>query len=613
MNKLNFIKKIIVFLGMLFLFSLSNQITNDPMIVNASGSTSEDVVVIFSGVGSHTWTVPAGIYQVEYLIVGGGGGGGGGYDNGGGAGGAGGMVRSGMLPVSPLDDLNLVVGSKGAGSTSNYSTSPKETSGGSGGDSELSGIVAFGGEGGYPSRVQRYDNTGSNSPGKGGLAQPIDFSRSPRTGLGGGNSRGGGGGGGAFSSGLDNSGNAGGEGGSGITSSIAGSSIEYGRGGNGGTRNPSTAGALVTELNTGRGGNGGGHSSGGANNGSAGSDGIVVIKYTIHRHTVEFDANGADNSMNSQVIQSGVATSLNAAGLTRAGYTFTGWNTLANGQGTAYANQASLNIASGKTLYAQWRLNPQPVIPQFRTQGTPYTIPLVEKINIQLPIDDIIVEAGEEVTLPVATLERQFGFIRQKRELPVQVIGEVDESTPGTYEVIYQVEYNGQTFSQSVTVIIKDLTAPTLLVNTKTNMFVGEELRHDVFSEDRGQPVDVKTESSINENVPGVYPVTYTATDDSGNQTSQTIYVVVQEPKPQITMVRFNTYHQFVLQLDPRYINPENITIEVAQVSELVGYVEWIAYEEGMSFTNYNVPVYIRARDEQGREWTRKVQLTIQQ
>jgi hypothetical protein len=44
-------------------------------------------VLKFTSVGSTSWTAPAGVTSVEYLVVGGGGGGGNGYDTGGGGGG----------------------------------------------------------------------------------------------------------------------------------------------------------------------------------------------------------------------------------------------------------------------------------------------------------------------------------------------------------------------------------------------------------------------------------------------------------------------------------------------------------------------------------------------
>ena len=51
-------------------------------------------------------------------------------------------------------------------------------------------------------------------------------------------------------------------------------------------------------------------------------------------------------------------TVLGAGSLIRTGYTFAGWNTAANGSGTAYAASATFMIAAAHvTLYAQWTIN----------------------------------------------------------------------------------------------------------------------------------------------------------------------------------------------------------------------------------------------------------------
>ena len=45
-----------------------------------------------------------------------------------------------------------------------------------------------------------------------------------------------------------------------------------------------------------------------------------------------------------------------SGGLVRAGYFFKGWNTQANGGGTAYAGGATFTYSGPITLYAQWQL-----------------------------------------------------------------------------------------------------------------------------------------------------------------------------------------------------------------------------------------------------------------
>jgi uncharacterized repeat protein (TIGR02543 family) len=57
---------------------------------------------------------------------------------------------------------------------------------------------------------------------------------------------------------------------------------------------------------------------------------------------------------------SNTATNLRSNGFTRSGYTFTGWNTRQDGQGTPYAAGASYSFASDLTLYAQWEVATSP-------------------------------------------------------------------------------------------------------------------------------------------------------------------------------------------------------------------------------------------------------------
>ncbi|MEY3733844.1 MAG: hypothetical protein RL347_1203, partial [Actinomycetota bacterium] len=77
-------------------------------------------------------------------------------------------------------------------------------------------------------------------------------------------------------------------------------------------------------------------------------------------YTVTFDANGGTGTMVPQ--SSTTAAALAANTFTRGGYTFTGWNTAANGSGTAYANGATYPFTASTTLYAQWRVADKVVV-----------------------------------------------------------------------------------------------------------------------------------------------------------------------------------------------------------------------------------------------------------
>jgi|GEM_PF-2162712 len=77
-----------------------------------------------------------------------------------------------------------------------------------------------------------------------------------------------------------------------------------------------------------------------------------LVLYKMASPTVTFDANGGTGTMASQTAST--PTALNTNTFTRSGFTFNGWNTVANGSGTAYANGASYLFSASATLYAQW-------------------------------------------------------------------------------------------------------------------------------------------------------------------------------------------------------------------------------------------------------------------
>lgn len=74
---------------------------------------------------------------------------------------------------------------------------------------------------------------------------------------------------------------------------------------------------------------------------------------TTTSHTVTFNANGGTGTMAPQIATA--ATSLTANSFTRLGYEFGGWNTAANGTGTAYTDGQEYDFSADLTLYAQWK------------------------------------------------------------------------------------------------------------------------------------------------------------------------------------------------------------------------------------------------------------------
>jgi uncharacterized repeat protein (TIGR02543 family) len=80
---------------------------------------------------------------------------------------------------------------------------------------------------------------------------------------------------------------------------------------------------------------------------------MLYAQWTVATpYTVTFNANLGTGTMTNETAS--VATNLTTNAFTRTGYHFAGWNTLANGTGTAYADDASYPFTSSTTLYAQW-------------------------------------------------------------------------------------------------------------------------------------------------------------------------------------------------------------------------------------------------------------------
>ena len=88
-----------------------------------------------------------------------------------------------------------------------------------------------------------------------------------------------------------------------------------------------------------------------------------VCKYCGHTETatetenkfaLNYDANGGTGTMTPDTCFNGGKLTVKANGFTRDGYDFTGWNTAADGKGTAYKPGDKLELTDSLTLYAQW-------------------------------------------------------------------------------------------------------------------------------------------------------------------------------------------------------------------------------------------------------------------
>lgn len=246
----------------------------------------EYVISVFEISG--TFTPPAGVSQVEVLVVAGGGGGGGSNASnvGSGGGGGGGVLHE--LTYAVAGPVTVTVGNGGTGGVGT-------NRGTQGGNSVFGGLTAIGGGGGGAPGGQVDGGSGGSGGGGGGASRPASAGGVGVQGNAGGSGRRqgngqgyGGGGGGRYSAGENAGGTAGSGGSGGFYEHFAAFGVGGffagggggGRGGLGGTGGGGAGGpynSSTGEPGLAHTGGGGGGSAG--NNGAAGGSGIVLVRY----------------------------------------------------------------------------------------------------------------------------------------------------------------------------------------------------------------------------------------------------------------------------------------------------------------------------------------------
>ena len=82
---------------------------------------------------------------------------------------------------------------------------------------------------------------------------------------------------------------------------------------------------------------------------------IPKVIYTVSERSLSYDANGGEGAIDSATGVAGESVTVAENVFTRNNYTFTGWNTQADGKGTAYKPGDSFTLTDEDTvLYAQW-------------------------------------------------------------------------------------------------------------------------------------------------------------------------------------------------------------------------------------------------------------------
>lgn len=132
----------------------------------------------------------------------------------------------------------------------------------------------------------------------------------------------------------------------------------------------------------------------------------AYAKWTAVNYTFTYDANSADSGSvpteTSKQITQTATIKANTGSLTRAGYTFGGWNTQSNGSGTNYLSGAIFTVGSSDvTLYAKWSANTYTV-----TYNSNSGSGSAQRSSSNVASDDYTT-GGSAISLPaVGTLQR---------------------------------------------------------------------------------------------------------------------------------------------------------------------------------------------------------------
>lgn len=113
---------------------------------------------------------------------------------------------------------------------------------------------------------------------------------------------------------------------------------------------------------------------------------------------ITFDANGGEGSMGPQKVLKGASAGIIANTFTREHFIFKGWNTQADGNGTAYEDKASVTLSEDNvTLYAQW-------------EEKTFTVKFIQNDSkVGGEMKPLVVKEGKETTLPANAFTRK-GF-----------------------------------------------------------------------------------------------------------------------------------------------------------------------------------------------------------
>ncbi len=107
-----------------------------------------------------------------------------------------------------------------------------------------------------------------------------------------------------------------------------------------------------------------------------------VTGQQVTNYTLTYDANNGTGTVpTAQTGNGNITLAANSGNLARSGYTFGGWNTQADGNGTNYNTGATYNLTANVTLYAKWTANQAQFTLTYDANGATGSVPAAQTGN----------------------------------------------------------------------------------------------------------------------------------------------------------------------------------------------------------------------------------------
>lgn len=225
---------------------------------------------------------------------------------------------------------------------------------------------------------------------------------------------------------------------------------------------------------------------------------------------------------------------------------------------------------------------------------------MVSYVDTESP--QIILNGGIEITHKVGEAYLDKGYTSLDNydgDLTddVIVIGSVNPNQIGTYTITYEVEdSNGNKTSVVQTIYVKDLIAPiiTLEGEAQLKIQVGGVYNEAGYTArdnyDGNLTSAVKVNGSVNVNKPGIYTITYSVTDSSGNLTSVKRVINCYDPiPPKLTLAGSKniTIKAGTAYTEPGYTATDNYDGNITSSVKVNGWVN--IYHAGVYTITYSI------------------------